>query len=916
MILNSEQTLFMEDLYDRYVKDPLSVPESWATYFRHIDSSNESSSTVGQAPRLDITGGENTKNGLIPKEFGAQSLVESYRRFGILAADLDPLKFAKQNRELLQLEHYGLSKSDLDTEFYTSVPSIGKRKLRGIIEKLEKFYCSSIGIEYAYIRNTSERNWLEQQMESDENHQTLPLRERLHLFERLYQAECFEKFLAQKYVGKKRFSIEGCESFIPLLDTSIDIGASLGVKCCVIGMAHRGRLNVLVNILQKPASVVFAEFDENYNPETLDYGDVKYHLGYSCDRTAVCGEPIHLSLAFNPSHLEAVSPVVLGSVRGRQTRHGDTERKEFLPILVHGDAAFMGQGVVSESLNLCNLSGYTVGGTIHIVINNQIGFTTLPYESRSTEYATDLAKGFQFPILHVNSDDPEACYRAAKIALEYRQKFGKDIIIDLIGYRRLGHNETDEPAFTQPIMYSVIKKHPSTVQVYRKKLEGDSDITVELLDSMESGCRKSLQESFEYSREVNVKMKVDTMKGAWADFSRNTSASDPDTFILGKQLNHVAKAITFPPSDFKVHPKLLRLLETRHQMFVGKLPIDWGFAEALAFGSILENGCGIRLSGQDCKRGTFSHRHCVLTDIENEREYTPLNHISKKQGLIEVCNSPLSEFSVLGFDYGYSLANPQDLVLWEAQFGDFANGAQIIFDQFISSSEVKWYRMSGLVVLLPHGFEGQGPEHSSGRLERFLQLCANNNMQVCNCSNPAQYFHLLRRQVLRKFRKPLIIMTPKSLLRLAQAGSSLQDIMTGSFQEVIVDRDFCDLRQAEHVVFCSGKIYYNLHASQKEQKKKTVLVRVEQLYPLPSEQIQKLLNGCSAKRYSWVQEEPINQGAWNGIREKLQEVVSSVSGSSQILLEPIARPESSSPAAGMLNLHRKEQEGLMERTFT
>ena len=753
-------------------------------------------------------------------------------------------------------------------------------------------------------------------MEAQENSRTLDLLVRRRLYEKLVQAESFEKFLAQKYVGKKRFSIEGCESFIPLLDTAIEQAAGLGVKCIVMGMAHRGRLNVLVNIMQKPTGLIFAEFDENYDPKTLDYADVKYHLGYSFDRPTLSGQPIHLSLAFNPSHLEAVNPVVLGSIRARQTKYQDPQGKAFMPVLVHGDAAFMGQGVIAETLNLCNLSGYRVGGTLHILINNQIGFTTLPPESRSTEFATDLAKGFQIPIFHVNADDPEAIYKATKLSLEYRQRFSKDVIIDLIGYRRLGHNETDEPAFTQPLMYAKIKKHPTAVQVYRKKLLEYPDLAEEDLQFIEEGCRTGLEDTFNAARNKKTRMKVDTMKGAWADFS--TQASDAalqaksQEKLLDKQLECIAKILTQMPSDFHLHPKLQRLLENRKKMYKGEMAVDWGFAEALAFGSILENKHDIRISGQDVKRGTFSHRHCVFVDIENAKEYLPLNHISKQQGYLEACNSPLSEFSVLGFEYGYTLADPHSMVLWEAQFGDFANGAQIIFDQFICSSEVKWQRLSGLVVLLPHGYEGQGPEHSSARLERFLQLCANQNIQVCNCSTPAQYFHLLRRQILCKFRKPLIIMTPKSLLRLPEAGSPISDIRKGSFQEFLYNKKelSAKAKKIERVLLCSGKIYYDLENYRSKQKRENVCIgRVEQLYPFPKKQIQEFLELHShAREIIWVQEGPINQGGWHYIENYLKELLSP-----QQKLSCVARPESASPAAGLLKVHQKEQIELLAK---
>ncbi len=927
MILNGDNADFLEGLYQKYKKDTQLVDSQWRDYFANLELSNGSAKINNGSLTNGLNGLANDSlpyqslslnQQLYHKEVGVQSLIESYRRFGNLAADLDPVGLRKINRELLQIELYGLNKNDLEKEFSSPIPGLSKAKLSHIIAHLEKTYCASIGVEYAYVRNTQERNWLEQRMEETANSQTLAPETRLHLYEKLIQAESLEKFLAQKYVGKKRFSIEGCETFIPLLDTAIEEGAKLGIKCMVIGMAHRGRLNVLVNILKKPASLIFAEFDENYNPKTLDYGDVKYHLGHSYDRPTKGGNNIHLSLTFNPSHLEAVNPVVLGSVRARQTKAKDQNRKAFMPILVHGDAAFMGQGVVSESLNLCNLSGYSVDGTLHILINNQIGFTTLPPESRSTEYATDLAKGFQIPIFHVNADDPEAAYRATKLGLEYRQTFGKDVIIDMIGYRRLGHNETDEPAFTQPVMYAKIKQHPTTVNIYHERLNQSPDINQKQLQEIDKRCHKDLQENFDSMRSNKIYMKVDTMKGAWSDFSREGLDSQPQTQLLTKQLEQTVQALTKVPQDFNIHPKLNRVLEERKKMYKGEVPINWGFAEALAFGSILKNKYNIRLSGQDTKRGTFSHRHAVLTDAKTGTEYVSLNHICSDQGYFEVCNSPLSEFSVLGFEYGYSLADPQTLVLWEAQFGDFANSAQIIFDQFISSSEVKWHRMSGLVILLPHGYEGQGPEHSSARLERFLQLCADDNMQVCNCSTPAQYFHLLRRQILRKFRKPLIIMTPKSLLRLPEAGSTMADISNkGLFQEVLYDIDTKALAKAKRILLCSGKVYYDLIAykNSNDNKNKKVadifIARLEQLYPFPQKKLQDLFEKCtSVQELFWIQEEPINQGAWFYIREPIEQLLKKGQK-----LRCLSRPESASPAAGLFTFHKKQQTELVSKAY-
>ena len=898
MILSGDNAALLEELYERYTRDPGSVGDDWAGFFREMENGR------GAAP-VRPAGAVATAD---RSEVGVQTLIESYRRFGHLAANLDPLGLGTRNRDLLDLSIHGLGPSDLDRTVDSGIPSVGRTTLRKLVEWLDKTYCGSIGVEHSYIRNTEERDWLEAQMEG--NPGRLDLATRLRLFEKVFQAEYFEKFLAQKFVGKKRFSLEGGEAFIALLDAVIEESGRLGKKGLVIGMAHRGRLNVLVNILEKPAGVIFAEFKEKYDPKTKDYADVKYHLGYSHDRMTRANREVHLTLAFNPSHLEAVDPVVLGSVRARQDLSDDAERRSHMGVVVHGDAAFMGQGVVAVTLNLCNLEGYRVGGTLHVVVNNQIGFTTLPRESRSTEYATDLAKGFLIPILHVNGDDPEAVFRCVNIGLEYQHRFQKDVIIDLICYRRLGHNENDEPAFTQPHMYRVIKEHPTTAVVYRKHLENYDDISAEDLDFIEKGTRSGLENSFKQAEARDMRMTVDSMGGRWSDFSAEPLDSEPQTRLLAEQLERVQKALTTVPGDFHPHPKLERLIENRRKMLAGEMPIDWGLAEALAFGSILENGFNIRLSGQDARRGTFSHRHAVLTDVEDGKLWTPLQGISENQGRFEVYNSPLSEYSVLGFDYGYSLTDPRTLVIWEAQFGDFVNGAQIMIDQFISSSEVKWHRMSGLVMLLPHGYEGQGPEHSSARLERFLQQCAADNMQVCNCSTASQYFHLLRRQMLRKTRKPLIVMAPKSLLRLTEAGSTPDDLGLGIFREVLRDRATEEKRdEVKRILLCSGKVYYDLNGARKDRND-VAIGRVEQLYPYPARQIAEFVGSYpQAKQVLWVQEEPQNQGAWNYIKDRLREQLESRS------LECVGRPESPSPAAGLSKVHQQELERLLEQSF-
>ena len=902
-ILYGDQARQLEELYERYLKDPSSVGPDWARFFEELSNSRNGSNGAGASPAL----GRSAIAGERRKAQSVQQLVLEYRRQGYLASKLDPLGLVQPDRSRLELSLYGLSDADLNESFESGLPSMGARPLKEIIEKYESIYCGSIGCEHFYIRNRAERTWLQERIESPEFNAPLDKYTRLRLYEKVYQAEHFERFLATKYVGKKRFSLEGGESLIPLLDTAIEHGGETGLEGMVIGMAHRGRLNVLVNVLEKPAGLIFAEFDENYNPDTLDYADVKYHLGHSNRKMTRSGREVALSLLFNPSHLEAVDPVVLGSVAARQRVNRDTERKKYLPVLIHGDAAFIGQGVVAESLNFMNLKGYRLGGCLHVIVNNQIGFTTLPSESRSTAFATDLAKGFQIPIFHVNGDDPEAVFRVARLCMDYRLKFGKDAIIDLICYRKLGHNETDEPAFTQPRMYEKIRNHPSVASQYEKQLSGNDDVTGDELDFIKNGINEGLEHSFKKARESNQRMEVDTLRGVWSDYKRGDLDSEPETRLLAEQIERVGSALTNIPEGFNIHKKLKKLVELRSNMLAGEQGIDWGMAEALAFGSILENGHDIRMSGQDVRRGTFSHRHAVFTDTENEDLWVPLNRISENQGLFDIHNSPLSEYSVVGYEYGYSLSNPNALVVWEAQFGDFVNGAQIIIDQFISSSEVKWYRMSGLVMLLPHGYEGQGPEHSSARLERFLQLCARNNMYVVNCTTPAQYFHVLRRQILSKVRRPLIIMTPKSLLRLPMATSPLEELKTGIFEEVLPDEV---LGKDKVLLFCSGKIYYDLMKEMEDKGTKDIsLIRLEQMYPFPENDIKEVLSKSKAGAVRWVQEEPINQGAWQFLEDRFNALLDGKR------IQPVARPESPSPAAGLSSIHKSEQQDLMNRAL-
>lgn len=911
MSLYGDNVALLEEYYKQYKEDPTGLSQDWILFFQDLDRVSGDFSSNGGGFNgngyVNYSSTEHRKDSSL-SDFGIINLLNAYRRQGHLAANLDPLGINKPNREFIDLKVKALKQSDLETEVDSGVANLGKAKLKDVIAWFEKTYCGSIGCEHYYLVNDEEREWLQNRMEPLANSEPIPKKTALRLFEKLYQADSFENFLAKKFVGKKRFALEGGESMIPMLDTLIEEAGVHKMDALVIGMAHRGRLNVLVNIIQKPAGLIFAEFEEKLNPGQLGYADVKYHLGYSNHVMTHSGKEIKLSLAFNPSHLEAVDPVIFGSVRARQTMGKDYDRTKFMPVAIHGDAAFAGQGVVAETLNMMNLDGYTVGGTFHIVVNNQIGFTTLPSESRSTLYATDLAKGFQVPIFHVNGDDPEAVYRVTKLALEYRQKFKKDVIIDLICYRRLGHNETDEPSFTQPQMYDVIRKHPKTINIYEQILLQRGDITPDEIKFIKDGISEGLELSFQQAKEKDTRITVDTLGGVWAKYSKEKLDSDVHTQLLQQQLGGIVKALTTVPDNFSPNPKHVKVLEDRKKMGAGELPIDWGFAEALSFGSILENGFPIRLGGQDAQRGTFSHRHAVLTDIANGQRTTLLNRISDAQAKIEIVNSSLSEYSCLGFEYGYSLADPSSLVIWEAQFGDFANNAQVIFDQFISSSEIKWQRMSGLVCLLPHGYEGQGPEHSSARLERFLQLCALDNMQVANLTTAAQYFHILRRQILQNFRKPLIIMTPKSLLRLKDASSSLEDITTGAFKKILPD-PVANPEKVEKLLFCSGKVYYDLRKAIDAGKMENIaVVRIEQLYPFPETHIKQMITSYGKlKKYVWVQEEPKNQGAWFFIREKLEGLIPE-----DKRLHYAGRPEFPSPACGHVVTHLKEQDDLVK----
>ncbi|MFI5236927.1 MAG: multifunctional oxoglutarate decarboxylase/oxoglutarate dehydrogenase thiamine pyrophosphate-binding subunit/dihydrolipoyllysine-residue succinyltransferase subunit [Ignavibacteriales bacterium] len=850
----------------------------------------------------------------IVKQAKVLQLINLYRVRGHLIADLDPLGSKTQYHPELDPTSYNLTLWDLDRYFITGgFGEFDTATLREIMNILEKTYCDKIGVEYMHIQNPSEKTWLQNKMEQVKNSPKFDNRTKKEILQKLIAAESFEHFIHSKFVGHKRFSLEGSESLIPVLDYILNEAAEQDIKEIVLGMAHRGRLNVLANIIGKSYDSIFVEFEDIPDPNSIGgSGDVKYHLGATGNYKTKSGKSITVSVAANPSHLEWVNPVVEGIVRAKQTRLGDRKSHvKVMSLLIHGDAAFAGQGVVAETLNLSQLSGYRTGGSIHIIVNNQIGFTTTPDEARSSQYATDVAKMIQAPIFHVNGDDPEAALWVAKLAFEYRQIFKKDIVMDLFGYRRHGHNEGDEPGFTQPILYANIKDHPSVREIYQKKLIEQGEITETEANKMLEDFNKLMNKSFEKIRKESEKFEGD-LPLAVSKKEIEVVHSEKNTSISSESLETIINSITKVPNDFNGHPKLSKFLENRKKLLDGSAKADWSLAESIAFGSLLLEGTPVRLSGQDSVRGTFSQRHLAFTDIRTGAEYFPLNNINENQAQLEALDSLLSEAAVLGFEFGYSIADPLTLVIWEAQFGDFANVAQVIIDNFIVASVEKWQVPNNLVLLLPHGFEGQGPEHSSARLERFLILCAENNMQVCNVTTPAQYFHLLRRQVKSTHRTPLVIMTPKSLLRLPEAKSSREEFLKGKFEEVLDDTTIEKNELIDHVLLTGGKVYYDLFKYKTENNfKNTAVVRLEQLYPYPSKRIQKILgNYQSIKKLTWVQEEPKNMGAWNFLFHRLRTDLPA-----KCELEYAGRPESASPAAGSYKISMQQQKKLIKDAF-
>jgi 2-oxoglutarate dehydrogenase E1 component len=844
-------------------------------------------------------------------------LVRAYRMRGHAVAQVDPLQRRPEWDEELELSSHGLTEADLDLPFALDMGD-GARTLtlREIVRILQATYCRSIGVQYMHIDDHEVRRWLRARMEPVENRRPLDATEQRRILAKLTDAELFEHFLHKKFLGAKRFSLEGGESLIPLLDTAVEEAARLGVEEIVIGMAHRGRLNVLANVMGKSPRLIFEEFrDKDPGRHLGGGGDVKYHMGSSSDRVTACGRSVHLSLCFNPSHLEFVGPVVLGRVRAKQDLHGDEKRSKVLGVIVHGDAAFAGQGVVQEMLNMSGLPGYATGGTLHVIVNNQIGFTTLPEASRSSTYASDLARTLDTPVFHVNGENPEAVAQVVSLALEFRARFSRDVVVDMYCYRRHGHNEGDEPNFTQPVMYKWIAQQPSVRENYLRNLLALGGVTQGEADTISLRCLRRLEEELALAEAPQPVPAAPATKTFWNRFRggpENATAEVP-TAVPRERLAELLGALTRVPDGFHLHPKLQKILEQRADCAQGNRALDWGTAEALAFASLLADGTRVRLSGQDSGRGTFSHRHAVLHDQEDGRPHVPLAHLREGQGRFEVWDSPLSEVAVLGFDWGYSLDAPHALCLWEAQFGDFANVAQVVIDQFVSSAEQKWGRWSGLVLLLPHGFEGQGPEHSSARLERFLSLCANDNLRVVNLTTPAQLFHALRRQVLKPLRKPLVVMSPKSLLRHPDAVSPLQELAEGRYHTVLDDTGSLDRGQVRTVVLCSGKFYYELAKARSDRHVTDVaVVRLEQLYPLPAEEIARVLSAYpSAQHVCWAQEEPANMGAWPFLRLNLE---SSVLGGRA--LSCVARAESASPATGSAASHRYEQAMLVDQALT
>ncbi len=943
--LAGNNSSFIKKFYSDYLSNPKKIPEDWRLFFDGLEENEEVILKDLQGPSWSLNKEivlkkdvpkKDTKEKVIfdkineeekEQSVKAIALIRAYRIRGHLIADLDPL--GMMERKYLEDLHpgdHGFSKEDYNKKIYVgSYMNKGYASISQILTFFRKIYCSNIGVEYMHISDPVEKIWFRERMEKKENQLKFTENGKKAILNKLIQAEGFEKFLAIKFVGTKRFGLDGGEALIPALEQIIKRGGHLGFKEVKIGQPHRGRLNILANVLQKSYKRMFNEFSGDYASFSSDStGDVKYHLGASSNRE-FDGNLVHVSLTDNPSHLEAVNPVVLGQTRAKQFFHNDHKRNQVVPVLIHGDAAFAAQGVVAECFAMSGLPGHNTGGTIHIIINNQIGFTTSPKFARSSPYPSDLAKMVDAPILHVNGDNPEAVVHCAKIATDYRQKFNKDVVIDMICYRRFGHNEGDEPSFTQPTMYRKIKKHPSTLNIYANKLIKEGTISQEELNNMKIKFKNLLEEQFKTAKEY--KPKLEWYEGVWSRYKPERGKDKRGiTGVSLEKIKKIGEKITTIPDDFNAHPTIRKIFENKKKMFLTGKGFDWSTAEHLAFATLLDEGFPVRLSGQDSARGTFSQRHSVLKDQVNGKKYVPLNNISKNQKRYEIIDSLLSEMAVLGFEYGYALSEPATLVAWEAQFGDFANGAQVIIDQFITSAERKWARANGLVMLLPHGYEGQGPEHSSARLERFLQLCAQENIQVVNCTTPANYFHVLRRQIHRDFRKPLIIMTPKSLLRNKRCTSNIEDFTKkNSFHRVLNDHadykkynliKLKDDKKIKKVIMCSGKIYFDLlDAREKVKNKEVFFIRIEQLYPFPVKTLARELKRFKKNsKFYWCQEEPKNMGAWNTVRNYIQWSLDYIKAENKEV-KYIGRKPAASPASGYLKKHLAEQNEILEKVL-
>ena len=915
--MNTTSLDYIDDLYLRFINDPTSVSETWRRYFEDFSLSTQSESLVAEPVPSHAYGESSTTPDalwLARMQERVDQLVREYRVRGHLAAKIDPLGFARKTHPELDPSAYGLTPEDLQRPF--AAPDIHYttgRTLNDIIDKLRETYCRSIGAQFMHIDNRTIREWLQRRMEATENRLQLSRDVQTRIYTRLTDATLFEEFVRKKYTGSKTFSLEGSESLIPLLDLALEKAGEHGVRSIVMAMAHRGRLNVLANIMGKRAQSIFWSFDDP-NPEMFrGGGDVKYHMGYSSDWTTRTGKKLHISLCFNPSHLEFVNPVALGRCRSKQDRDGDTQRTDNMTILIHGDAAFIGEGVVQETLNLSELQGYRTGGTLHVVINNQVGFTTEPDQGRSCTYATDIAKMLEIPIFHVNGEDPEAVAQVVAIAMDFRKQFEKDVVIDMYAYRKLGHNESDEPRFTQPLMYSAIDAKKGVRESYLDHLLSMNGMSRLEADAISEDRHQQLTREFELAKSQPFVHDLQSLTGIWEGYFGGTEPTDLNakTNIAPELATEVLEKTSNVPTGFHVNKKIARVLEDRREMAIGKTRLDWAAGEALAFGSLSIEGHPLRLSGQDVERGTFSHRHAVLHDVDNNAKYMGLGQLRADQARVEIVNSPLSEAAVLGFEYGYSLDCPEGLVMWEAQFGDFWNVAQCIVDQFIVSAEDKWNRLSRLVMLLPHGFEGQGPEHCSARLERLLLLTAEHNIIVAQPSTPAQYFHLLRRQVKSKWSKPLIVLTPKSLLRHPGCTSVLDDIQNGSFQKILPD-DRPDNLSTRRILISSGKAYYDLFEERRKLNRTDVaLVRIEQFYPMdPAQVVEALSKYPTGTPVYWYQDEPSNMGAWQFIKMRWGDDIMKSHP-----LSLISRPESASPATGSLRSHKLEERDLLTQAF-